>query len=86
VKWLLLAGLVGAPGFAILAQAVPDSGIPPLVGTVISLPFLCWLWWTERKARMAAEERERAVLTESAEKVYGAVDVLGRALEVVKKA
>lgn len=69
----MLAGL--------LAQAVPDSSIPPIVGAAFGIPFLIWLWWNERKDRIKAEERERLLM----EKVYGVVDILGRALEVVKK-
>lgn len=74
-----LAVLGVAAGF--VAQAAGE--VPGWVGTAVSVPFLAGLWWTERKARERAEERERAVLTSSAEKVYGAIASLTKATEVL---
>lgn len=90
--FLMVAAYLGQPasapvaGVLVLAQAVTDStsGIPGIAQTGVVGALLTFLWWHERADRKAAEERERCVIRDAAERLSAGINALKDVADVVK--
>lgn len=69
-----------------LAQTSSDyaGGIPGIAQTGVVGALLSFLWWHERADRKAAEERERCVIRDAAERLSAGIQALKDVADVVK--
>lgn len=68
----------------VLAQVSDTGGIPGVAQTGVVGALLGFMWWTERGDRKAAEERERCVIRDAAERLSAGFATLKEVTDLVR--